>query len=91
MRRCNIYISGRVQGVSFRSYMKEHASALGLHGFVKNLEDGRVEVIIEGNEKKIEQLIEKIKEGPPRAKIDDVSVTWEEARGEFRDFDVKHD
>lgn len=89
MKRCCIYISGRVQGVSFRSYAKEHAAALGLGGFVKNLDDGRVEVIVEGSEQKIEQLIEKIRQGPPRAKIDDVSVTWEEAMGNFKGFDVR--
>lgn len=89
MKRCNIYVSGRVQGVFFRAFTKENADALGLNGFVKNLDDGRVEVIVEGNEEKIEQLIEKIKQGPPRAKIDDISVTWEEARGDFKGFDIK--
>lgn len=89
VKRCCIYVSGRVQGVSFRSFTKEHAETLGLGGFVKNLEDGRVEVIVEGREDKIERLIEKIKQGPPRAKIDDISITWEEARGDFRGFDAK--
>jgi len=89
MKRCNIYVSGRVQGVFFRAFIKENADMLGLSGFVKNLDDGRVEVIVEGSEDKIEQLIEKIKQGPPRAKVDDVSVTWEEARGEFKGFNVK--
>lgn len=89
MKRCCIYITGRVQGVFFRTFTKEHADAFGLAGFVKNLDDGRVEVVVEGNEDTIEKLIEKIKEGPPRAKIDDVSVTWEEALGNFKGFDVK--
>ncbi|MBI2578373.1 MAG: acylphosphatase [Candidatus Aenigmarchaeota archaeon] len=89
MKRCCIYISGRVQGVSFRSFTKQNAELLGLNGFVKNLDDGRVEVIVEGHEDKIEQLVEKIRQGPPRAKIDDVSVTWEEALGNFKGFDVK--
>lgn len=89
MKRCCIYVSGRVQGVSFRSFTKQNAGALGLGGFVKNLDDGRVEVIVEGRDKDIEQLVQKIREGPPRAKIDDVSVTWEEALGNFKGFDVR--
>lgn len=87
MVRVHIYYSGRVQGVGFRFTVQRCAHPLGLKGWVKNLPDGRVEILAEGPEEKIEQLCRKVEEdfqGYIRAKEMD-SV---EAQGQFQDFKI---
>lgn len=86
--RAHIYVSGRVQGVFFRDHTHRWASSLGLTGWVRNLWDGRVEVLVEGEKDKVEKLIVKIRQGPPLAHVEDVEVSWEEYRGEFQDFHI---
>lgn len=84
-----IFVSGRVQGVFFRAFTREKALALKLKGWVKNLEDGRVKVVAEGEKEKIEKLIEFLKEGPPLAKVENLEIEWKEYKGEFEDFEIK--
>ncbi len=86
--RAHILVSGRVQGVFFRDSTQKWASALGLSGWVRNLPDGRVEVIAEGNKNRVLNLIEKIKQGPPSADVDSTEIEWEDYRGEFNDFRI---
>jgi len=88
MDRARIYISGRVQGVLFRDYTQKWASSLKLTGWVKNLPDGRVEVSVEGEKDKINQLINKLRQGPRMARVDDVNIEWEEYRGEYSGFHI---
>ena len=87
-KRAHIFISGRVQGVFFRDHTQRWASSLGLTGWVRNLNDGRVEAVVEGEEDKIEELIAKLKQGPPMASVTNVSCTWENFEGEFDGFRV---
>ncbi len=87
--RAHIFVSGRVQGVFFRDHTRSWAKSLNLTGWVMNLSDGRVEVMVEGERENIEELIEKLKEGPPLAKVENVEVNWEGFRGEFNDFQIK--
>jgi len=86
--RAHIFVSGRVQGVFFRDHTQRWASLLNLTGWVRNLWDGRVEVLAEGDKKNIEELIDRLKGGPPLAQVEDVDVSWEEYRGEFEDFRI---
>jgi acylphosphatase len=75
------YVSGKVQGVWFRASTVEQARQLGLMGWVRNLEDGRVEVLACGDQKKIEQLHEWLKHGPKLAKVSDLlheEIPWQE-------------
>jgi len=88
--RVHIYISGRVQGVFFRSNMRRRALQLGLKGWVRNLPDGRVEAVVEGEEDKIRSLIEWCKVGPPWAVVTSVDVKWEPYRGEFETFRIRY-
>jgi acylphosphatase len=81
-------VSGIVQGVSFRSYVQKAAASLGLKGWVKNLDTGHVEVMAEGNEIRIMELIRSLKKGPPMAEVEDVSVDWAECKNEFTDFRI---
>jgi acylphosphatase len=66
------FVSGQVQGVSFRAFTYEAAADLKLKGWVRNLTDGRVEIVAEGSEKAIDQLLEKVKKGPPASRVDAV-------------------
>ncbi|MBV8801851.1 MAG: acylphosphatase [Gammaproteobacteria bacterium] len=83
-------ISGKVQGVSFRAYTQEQAEHLGLTGYARNLEDGRVEVIACGKKEKLNILQEWLKHGPKLAKVDSVTneeIPWQE----HQRFAVKRD
>jgi acylphosphatase len=86
--RAHILVSGRVQGVFFRDNTRRWASSLHLKGWVRNLTDGRVEVLAEGDKDKIEALIARLREGPPMAYVENVEVNWKEYKGEFTDFRI---
>jgi len=86
--RAHVWISGRVQGVFFRAHTKEVAEKLGLTGWVRNLPDGRVEAVFEGEEDAVKEAIEWCKRGPPLAKVERVEVRYEEPTGEFKDFRI---
>jgi len=84
-----LFISGVVQGVSFRASTQTEAKKLGVKGWVKNLADGRVEALLQGPKDKVEDLIRWCRHGPPAAKVDKVDVAWEKPSEEFSDFDVR--
>ncbi len=86
--RAHVWISGRVQGVFFRAHTKEVAEKLGLTGWVRNLPDGRVEAVFEGEEEAVKEAIEWCKRGPPLARVEKVEVRYEDPTGEFRDFRI---
>lgn len=89
MKRVHLFVSGRVQGVFFRAHTRDLAQKLGLSGFVRNLPDGRVEVVAEGPEEKLQELIEFCHRGPPLAHVTNVEIHWEEPTEEFRGFSVR--
>jgi acylphosphatase len=81
------YVSGLVQGVWYRASTQEQANKLGLTGWVRNLQDGRVEVMACGEKDKVLAMQEWLKEGPPRAKVSDVTyeeVDWKDDLDEFQ-------
>jgi acylphosphatase len=88
--RAHVYVSGRVQGVFFRYTTKEWADELGLTGWVRNLPDGRVEAVIEGEEEKVKEMIELMRKGPPLAIVKNIEVKWERYKGEFKAFIIKY-
>jgi acylphosphatase len=81
-------VLGTVQGVFFRNFVVEHANTCGLRGFVRNLESGDVEIIVEGEKDSIEKFAEKIKKGPQHSQIRDLKVEERKWSGEFKDFKV---
>lgn len=91
-RRCRLLVSGRVQGVFFRVWTRRQAQGLQLSGWVRNTEDGKVEVVAEGEEKKLTKLIELIEEkgGSRLAKVGNVQVEWDEEIGEFESFEIRY-
>lgn len=84
-------VRGRVQGVYFRAFVERHARALGLKGYVRNCSGGReLEVWAEGSKEELEQLLEHVRNGPPRARVDSVDVRWSGYSGRFGHFGVKY-
>ncbi len=67
-------IAGRVQGVGFRAFTEYEASVEGVHGYVRNTEDGRVEVVVEGDDEAVTRVERKLRRGPPMARVENVEV-----------------
>lgn len=84
--RARLIIEGLVQGVFYRANTVEAARKIGVYGFVRNMPDGTVEAVIEGNEEKVNKLIQWCRIGPEMARVEKVNVTWEDCRNEFDDF-----
>lgn len=89
LARVHLKISGRVQGVSFRAYTQEEARNIGVTGWVRNIPDGRVEAVFEGNESQIEEMLDWCHTGPPLARVQDVDVQRESYQGTFDDFKIR--
>ena len=87
MKTYKIYISGTVQGVSFRQFIKEEADKIGVRGYVRNLPDGRVEIFAEGRDEKVNNFLMICRTGYPHAKIKSVEHS-EMRHQDFRDFRI---
>jgi acylphosphatase len=84
-------VHGRVQGVYFRAFVRNHAEALGLNGYVRNLSGGRaIEIRAEGEKTKLDELLNHLNIGPSRAKVEHVDVEWSEYTGRFTDFQLEY-
>jgi acylphosphatase len=79
---------GRVQGVGYRAFCADEAMRLGIEGYAKNLPDGRVEVVGEGDEPQLRRFVERLREGPPFARVEEVTFRWEEPTGVYRGFEA---
>jgi acylphosphatase len=86
--RVRVIVSGRVQGVYFRSYTAEEARARGVSGWIKNRRDGRVEALFEGEEQAVQQMVDWCAQGPPAARVEDIEVYKESFTGEYDGFSV---
>jgi acylphosphatase len=89
MKRVHVYVSGRVQGVFFRAETQRAANSLNLTGWVRNMSDGRVEALLEGENADVDKMIAWCHIGPPAARVEEVIVTEEQYSCEFRDFSIK--
>jgi len=88
MKRCHIFITGIVQGVAFRAWTRQTAQSLALTGWVKNLADGGVEAVFEGEAGRVKDMERRCAEGPPLARVKNTTVRMEEYRGEYADFKI---
>lgn len=86
MSRIKIKVYGRVQGVGFRSFISYHARRLGIKGHVRNLPDGSVEIVAEGEKISLEKLIELARKGPPSARVDRIDIYYSDYKGEYEGF-----
>ena len=86
--RAHVFVKGRVQGVYFRQKLRVAAKRHKVNGWVRNLKDGRVEAVLEGDELNVSEVIEWCHAGPSEARVDDVSIQYEPYTGEFTSFKV---
>ncbi len=88
MKRIHVYISGRVQGVFFRAETERTARNLKLTGWVRNMEDGRVEALFEGEDTPVDNMLIWCHKGPPHARVDQVILEEQPFAGDLRDFKI---
>lgn len=88
--RAHLVIHGMVQGVYFRASTRDEAVRIGVKGWVRNLPDGSVEALFEGEKKKVEAIVGWCYKGPPSARVMKVDLAWETYKGEFGRFDVRY-
>ena len=88
--RAHAFIDGYVQGVFYRAFTRELAHNLGLNGWVRNLRDGRVEAVFEGDKAKIQQAIKECYAGPPGASVSNIDVQWESYENGEEGFSVRY-
>ncbi|MDI1450048.1 acylphosphatase [Polyangium sp. 6x1] len=88
LKQVHLHVKGRVQGVYFRASTQREAKRLGLAGWVKNRTDGGVEILAEGEEDGLKELIAWAQKGPTAARVERVDVRWRGFQGEFSDFRI---
>ena len=88
--RAHVFVSGRVQGVFFRSFIRSKANLLHLTGWVRNTPDGRVEAVFEGEKEDVEEAVKFCRQGPPGAFVENVNVKFEPASGKYSGFEIRH-
>ena len=86
--RVRVLIEGRVQGVFFRASTRDEARARGLAGWARNLPDGRVEALFEGDKRVVENMLTWCQKGPPYAYVDRVEEEWQPYQGDLTDFRI---
>lgn len=82
----HILVDGRVQGVGFRYFVQAQANQLGLTGWVRNLDDGRVEILAEGEKSEVLNLLDQVRSGPRGSLVSDVKFEWMEPTGNRKYF-----
>ena len=87
--RVHIVAEGLVQGVGFRWFVHRHAEALGIHGWVRNLANGAIEIEGEADRSLLEAFIKEIKVGPRSAHVSNLRIEWKETGGEFDRFEIR--
>lgn len=89
--RAHVFLTGTVQGVFFRSSTRSQARIHKVRGWIKNLPDGRVESVMEGEKSEVESLIEFCKKGPSGSRIENVEIEWERPSHSFSGFEIRAD
>ena len=88
MKKVRAVVTGRVQGVWFRAATRDKAKQLGVNGYVRNLANGAVEFVAEGDDSEVDRFIKWARQGPPLARVDDVDVEILQYDAEYNDFTV---
>jgi acylphosphatase len=88
VERLHAVVHGDVQGVGFRYFVQRTAAQLGLTGWVRNNDDGTVELVAEGGREKLEELRRAVERGPRMARVDRVDAQWSSASGNLDSFDL---
>lgn len=88
--RLTARVRGYVQGVGYRYFVRREAGMLGLRGYVRNLPNGDVEVVVEGERVKLDQLLRALERGPSAAEVEAVETDWSTGTGAFFSFQIRH-
>lgn len=91
MQDAHVMVRGFVQGVGYRKWARKIAQGKGLSGWIRNLPDGSVEALLQGDKEAIEKVAEEYKKGPFLSEVEDVDVIWEDQKESFADFSIRHD
>ena len=89
IKRIHAIVKGKVQGVFYREFTRREADLSGVSGYVRNMKDGNVEIVAEGEEKKLKEFEKKFRKGPLMAFVTGVELKEEQATGEFEGFDLR--
>ena len=87
--RVKVTVKGFVQGVGYRYFAVREANNIGLRGYVRNLHNGNVEAVAEGEKDEIDNFIMRLQKGPSFSNVSEVEVEWEDYKGEFNKFDIR--
>ncbi len=87
--RLSVVIAGLVQGVGFRHAAMKQAKSLGLTGWVRNLRDGRVEGLFEGDRDSLTRMLQWCERGPALSRVETVKSDWQPGTGEFQGFEIR--
>lgn len=88
MKQAHVFVSGIVQGVGYRYFVKSNARKLGLTGWVRNLSDSRVEFVLQGSQEQIEDMLARGRQGPMLSEVKNIEVEWEESDQQFESFEI---
>lgn len=91
MKQIHVLVTGFVQNVGFRKFVRHHAKKLVLSGWTRNLEDGTVEVVAIGEKEKLQELLTKIERGPQFSQVDNVHTEWEDVQEVFEGFVIRRE
>ena len=89
MQQAHLFISGTVQNVGYRQFVKNSARTFGLTGWVRNTEDGGVEVVLQGEEKAIDHMIDSCKQGTFLSEVEQIGYEWEDVEEPLSDFAIQ--
>lgn len=89
LRRLTARITGQVQGVGFRWFVQRIACSSGLTGYVRNMHDGSVEVVAEGEEAALQRLLDTLRQGSSAARVENIDAAWTAAANEYPDFGIE--
>jgi acylphosphatase len=89
MIQARMFADGRVQGVNFRSYVQRFALNLGLKGYVRNLPDGRVEILVQGIEENVQKLMDYVKSNPGLSYVVKLDISWENHLSNLSNFHIE--
>lgn len=87
----HIFVTGKVQGVGFRAYVKAMANRLGVSGWVRNVGYKQVETIAEGNPDILNLFVEAVRAGPRSSRVDDLTINWEIPCEDYKNFEIRYD
>ena len=90
LRQAQLRISGVVQGVSLRSYIRDQAQRLGIHGWVKNESNGTVSVLCQGDREQLDALIARCKAGSKSSRVEHIEIVWQEPKKRLEKFSIIH-